>query len=63
MLRNYFKFNINESNLLNDFDNKASQSIINHFKLTNYQLLVLSWLKGIWTGFLLALVLHYFIHH
>ena len=46
-----------------DLDKKAALSIQNHFRLSNYQMLVLSWLKGLWTGILLSLVLHYFISH
>ena len=46
-----------------EIDKRAAQAIQNHFKLTNYQMLVLSWFKGLWTGFLLSLVLHYFIYH
>tara|TARA_Y100001968_G_C18997144_1_gene544146 strand:+ start:364 stop:534 length:171 start_codon:yes stop_codon:yes gene_type:complete len=44
-------------------DKKAALAIQNHFRLSNYQMLVLSWLKALWTGFLLSLVLHYFISH
>ena len=45
------------------FDKQAAQAIQNHFRLSNYQMLVLVWLKGLWTGILLSLVLHYFISH
>ena len=45
------------------FDKRAALAIQNHFRLTNYQMLVLSWLKGLWTGLLISLVLHYFIKH
>ena len=44
-------------------DKKAALSIQNHFHLSNYQMLVLSWFKGILTGILLSLVLHLFISH
>ena len=46
-----------------DLDKKAALTIQNHFRLSNYQMLILSWVKGIWTGILLSLVLHYFIKH
>ena len=45
------------------FDKRAALAIQNHFRLSNYQMLVLSWLKGLWTGILLSLVLHYLINH
>jgi len=45
------------------FDKRAALSIQNHFHLSNYQMLVLSWIKGLWTGILLSLVVHYFINH
>ena len=44
-------------------DKRAAAAIQNHFRLSNYQMLVLSWLKGLWTGVLLSLVLHYLIIH
>ncbi len=45
------------------FDKKAALAIQNHFRLTNYQMLLLSWLKGLWTGILISLVVHHFITH
>ena len=44
-------------------DKKIALEIQNHFRLSNYQMLVLCWFKGLWTGILLSLVLHYFISH
>ena len=44
-------------------EKRAALAIQNHFRLSNYQMLVLSWLKGLWTGILLSLVIHYFISH
>lgn len=44
-------------------DKKALNAIQNHFRLSNFQILVLIWLKGLWTGILLSLVIHYFIVH
>ncbi len=46
-----------------ELDKKAAVAIQNHFQLSNYQMLVLIWFKGIWTGILLSLVLHLFISH
>ena len=45
------------------FDKRAAQAIKDHFRLSNYQMLILSWIKGLWTGILLALVVHYFVSH
>ena len=44
-------------------EKRAALAIQNHFRLSNYQMLVLSWIKGLWTGILLSLVVHYFISH
>ena len=44
-------------------EKRAALAIQNHFRLSNYQMLVLSWVKGLWTGILLSLVVHYFISH
>ena len=44
-------------------DKRTTLAIQNHFRLSNYQMLILSWFKGIWTGLLISLVLHYCIDH
>ena len=44
-------------------EKRAALAIQNHFRLSNYQMLVLSWIKGLWTGILISLVVHYFISH
>ena len=46
-----------------DLDKRAALSIQNHFGLSNYQMLVLSWAKGLWTGILISLCLHFIISH
>ena len=46
-----------------DIDKRAAYALQNHFRLTNYQMFVLIWFKGIWTGVLISLVLHYLIAH
>ncbi len=57
-------FNLKDEKLsLISLDKRAAMAIQNHFKLTNYQMLILSWFKGLWTGILISLVLHYFIPH
>ena len=44
-------------------DKRTTLAIHNHFGLSNYQMLVLSWFKGLWTGILFSLAIHYFIVH
>ncbi len=43
------------------FDKKALLSIKKHFDLSTFQIILLIWIKGIWTGILISLVVHYFI--
>ena len=63
MIRNLFKTEDTSSFSLIGLDKRTALAIQNHFKLTNYQMLILSWLKGLWTGILISLVLHHFINH
>ncbi len=63
MNRKLFTSDSKSSHFLLGFDKKAALAIQNHFRLSNYQMLVLCWLKGLWTGILISLALHYFISH
>ncbi len=63
MNRKLFNPDSNRRYAILGLDKKAALAIQNHFRLSNYQMLVLTWLKGLWTGVLLSLVLHYFIIH
>ena len=63
MKRKLFNDDINHPFSLIGFEKKAALAIQNHFRLSNYQMLVLSWIKGLWTGILLSLVIHYFVSH
>ena len=63
MNRKLFNLDGKRPSSLLTLDKRAALAIQNHFRLSNYQMLVLSWLKGIWTGILLSLVVHYFISH
>ncbi len=63
MYRRLFNLNRNGRDSLIGIDKRAALAIQNHFRLTNYQMLVLSWFKGLWTGILISLVAHYFIRH
>ena len=63
MTRKLFNDKSKGSFSLIGLDKRAALAIQNHFRLSNYQMLVLSWFKGIWTGILLSLVLHYVISH
>ncbi len=51
------------SQYLFGFEKIAAIAINNHFRLSNYHVLVLMWIKGLWTGILISLVIHYFIKH
>lgn len=63
MIRKLFKIEHRSSFSLVGLDKRAALAIQNHFGLSNYQMLILSWIKGLWTGILLSLVFHYFISH
>ena len=63
MKRELFNLNNKKEHSLVGFDKRAALAIQNHFRLSNYQMLLLCWFKGLWTGILLSLVLHYFITH
>ena len=63
MKRKLFNIDIKPPFSLIGVEKRAALAIQNHFRLSNYQMLVLSWIKGLWTGILLSLVLHYFISH
>tara|TARA_B100000965_G_C19239334_1_gene603654 strand:+ start:497 stop:682 length:186 start_codon:yes stop_codon:yes gene_type:complete len=45
------------------FDNKLTNAIETHFRLNNSQMILLFWLKGVWTGILFSLVLHFYVAH
>ena len=63
MNRKLFNLKKNGPYAFIDLEKKVALAIQNHFGLTNYQMLALLWLKGLWTGILLSLVFHYFISH
>ncbi len=63
MNTNFLNPDIKKHNTYWNLDKRTENSIQNHFRLSNYQILVLTWLKGIWTGILISLILHYFISH
>lgn len=63
MKRKLFNIDRKPSFPLLGLEKRAALAIQNHFRLSNYQMLVLSWIKGLWTGILFSLVIHYFISH
>ena len=63
MIIRLFKLDTTKPFSLLGLDKKAALAIQNHFGLSNYQMLVIIWIKGLWTGILLSLVIHYFISH
>ena len=63
MIRKILKIDSRKTFSVFELDKLAALSIQNHFRLSNYQMLLLSWVKGLWTGILLSLIIHYFISH
>ena len=63
MIRKIFSFLDTQNKLFSGFENSVVYYIHNHFRLSNYQMLFIIWIKGIWTGLLLALIFHYFVSH
>ena len=63
MIRKLFHVDIKDSFSLIGLDKRAALAVQNHFRLSNYQMLILIWFKGLWTGILFSLILHYFIKH
>jgi len=63
MVRKLFNLEKKNSFSMIGLDKRAAMAIQNHFRLSNYQMLVLIWFKGLWTGILLSLILHYIISH
>ena len=63
MIRKLFNIKTQKQLSFGRFDKLAANAIQDHFRLNNYQMLIIIWLKGLWTGILLSLVLHYFISH
>ncbi len=63
MIRKLFKLDSDKTFSLLGLDKRIALAIQNHFCLTNYQMLVVSWIKGLWTGILLSLVIHNYISH
>ena len=41
-----------------DIDKRCVLALKKHFGLSNYQMLLLSWLKGLWTGILISIIFH-----
>ena len=63
LVNQLFVLIINEFYQLMGIEKVLFQAIQKHFSLTNYQMLIIIWIKGVWTGILLSLVLHYLISH
>ena len=44
--------------------NKRSMSAIKkHFNTSNDKMIILSWIKGLWTGTLISIIIHHYINH
>ena len=56
MNRKIFQLENQRSFSLMGLDKRAALAIQNHFRLSNYQMLIVVWIKGLWTGILISLV-------
>ena len=63
MIRKLFKLDDDKPISLLGLNKRAALAIQKHFQLSNFHMLLISWIKGLWTGILLSLVIHYFISH
>ena len=43
--------------------NKLAIIMQRHYNLSNFQIITFTWLKGLWTGILISLVLHNLYSH
>ena len=51
------------NSIFNDIDKKSTRALYTHFKLSRGQMLIIIWLKGLWTGLIISLIIHHFISH
>ncbi len=58
-----FKFVTKNSFAISPFYKRASLAIKHHFQLSDYQIFILCWLKGLWAGILIAFVIHHLVRH
>ena len=63
MLLRSFNLAIKKFFLVIDINKDITNVIKKNYGFTNNQFLMLCWLKGLWTGFLLSLVIHHMISH
>ena len=63
MIRRLVKLDTNKPFSLLGLDKRAALAIQNHLRLSNYQMFIISWINGLWTGILLSLVIHYYLTH
>ena len=43
--------------------NKLAIIMQKHYNLSNYQIIIFTWLKGLWTGILISIILHNMYSH
>ena len=58
-----YGISINQCLLGNGIDEKVSLVLQNRYKLNNHQFMLLIWLKGLWTGILISLIIHQLLSH
>ena len=55
--------NSKKSFSLTSINERTMFAIKKHFKISNDQIIILSWIKGLWTGALISIILHHYINH
>ena len=63
MLLRSFNLAIKKFFLVIDINKDITNVIKKNYGFTNNQFLMLCWLKGLWTGVLVSLVIHHMISH
>ena len=61
MILNFIKLKDKNQLTLKGISELAEFAIQKHYPFSKYQILIIIWLKGMWTGILISLVIHYII--
>tara|TARA_B100000902_G_C26734183_1_gene632849 strand:+ start:268 stop:459 length:192 start_codon:yes stop_codon:yes gene_type:complete len=56
-------FSSNHNSPGNQPENKSPRAFKEHFKINDNKFLVLTWIKGLWTGILISLIIHQLFSH
>ena len=63
MPKSLFNIPVKQNLSGNGIVTRISLGLKNHFKMNTHQIVVLVWLKGLWTGILISLILHQLFSH